>query len=228
MTSTWSDPLNLARRGVDRTCPLCGSRRSLVPVRGADARRYFLCDECRLIFVDAREHLSPQDQLARYRTHRNGIEHPGYVAFLRRIVDPMLEHLDGTMRGLDFGCGPGPTIAPILEQHGIFCANYDPLFADSALEPPYDFIFATECFEHFSSPGSEVRRLHALLRAGGCLGVMTEQWTDLPAFGRWCYTRDATHICFFHAKTFEYLCATFGFECVWTDGARALILKKRD
>lgn len=210
----------------ERACPLCQSGQSLTPTLGADARSYFHCAECWLIFVDSREHLSPTEQVAHYRTHQNGIDHPGYVAFLRRVVDPMIVHLDSTMRGLDFGCGPGPTIAPLLRRHGIACANYDPYFRSSVLEPPYDFIFATECFEHFASPGDEVGRLRAILRTGGYLGIMTELWTDLSAFRRWYYTRDATHVSFFHANTFDYICATHGFERLPTDDARVLILKK--
>jgi len=210
----------------ERECPLCRSKGSLAPVQGADARRYLHCARCALIFVDPRDYLSRQEQVAHYRTHENGIHQPGYVAFLRRIIDPMLEHLDSTMRGLDFGCGPGPTIAPILAQHGIQCANYDPFFANSVLEPPYDFIFATECCEHFTSPGDEFQRLHALLRPGGHLGIMTELWTDLPTFGRWYYTRDATHVSFFHANTIAYLCDRYSFEQLPTSDARTVILKK--
>jgi hypothetical protein len=212
----------------ERACPLCRSGKSLAPTQGADARHYFHCAECFLVFVDPHEYLAPQEQVARYRTHRNGIQHPGYVAFLRRVVDPMIEYLDPTMRGLDFGCGPGPTISPMLEQYGICCANYDPFFAKSVLEPPYDFIFATECFEHFTSPGDEIQRLHTLLRTGGYLGIMTEQWTDLEAFRHWHYTRDTTHVSFFHSRTFDYVCATYGFERLPTNDRRVVILRKQE
>ncbi len=207
-------------------CPLCRAEQVFVAIPGADARRYYHCDACSLIFVDPRDYLSPQDQIARYRTHQNSIENAGYVAFLRRIVDPMLTHLDASMRGLDFGCGPGPTLSLLVEQQGIACANYDPYFAPIELQPPYDFIFATECFEHFTAPADDISRLQALLRCGGLLGIMTEQWTDLESFRRWYYTRDATHVSFFHARSFDHVCATYGFEQLPTEDNRAVILRK--
>ena len=35
---------------------------------------------------------------------------------------------------------------------------------------------------------------------------MTEQWTDLSRFGRWYYTRDETHVFFYHHETFKLDC----------------------
>ncbi|MEX2114104.1 MAG: methyltransferase domain-containing protein, partial [Pirellulales bacterium] len=137
-------------RLFDGACSLCRAEQEFAVIAGSDTRRYYHCDACSLIFVDPRDYLSPPEQIARYRTHQNSIHSAGYVAFLRRIVDPMLPYLDTSMRGLDFGCGPGPTLSLLVERQGIACANYDPFFAPNELQPPYDFIFATECFEHFT------------------------------------------------------------------------------
>ena len=178
------------------------------------------------MFVDPENYLSREQQRAHYLTHENGPQHPGYVAFLRRLVDPMLPHLAPGMHGVDFGCGPGPAIATILAQYGITCANYDPFFEDTALSPPYDYIFSSECFEHFEQPGQEIRRLHEMLKPGGHLAVMTECWQELDAFASWYYTRDPTHVVFFHARTFAYLCRTLGFTQVEVDDSRVTILRK--
>ncbi len=213
---------------VDRcpgACPLCLSA-DADATSGADSRRYYHCRNCELIFVDVRDRISAVDQREHYLTHENGPHQAGYVAFLRRVVDPMLEHLDATMQGLDYGCGPGPAIAAILQQYSIRCTNYDPLFANATLTPPYDYIFATECWEHFEDPRDETRRLHALLRPGGHLGIMTEPWTDLDAFRSWYYTRDPTHVAFYHARTFEYLCTELGFARRPVTDARVVILRK--
>lgn len=213
---------------VDRystTCPLCASTEADA-TPGADARRYYHCRNCHLIFVDVRDRISESRQREHYRTHENGPHQASYVAFLRRVVDPMLEYLDATMIGVDYGCGPGPAISAILQQYSIGCTNYDPLFANVALTPPYDYIFATECFEHFEAPGKEIRRLHAMLRPEGHLGIMTEPWTELCQFQSWYYTRDPTHVAFYHARTFDYLCTELEFVRQLVSDSRVAILRK--
>ena len=209
-------------------CPLCLVAGQTTPLRGADHRRYYLCGNCSLIFADPQHHLSLAQQKTFYLNHENSIDNPGYVDFLDRIVQPMLSRLDRGMRGLDYGCGPGPTLSPLLQRHGIVCEIYDPLFADLPLQPPYDFIFATECFEHFQRPAVEIRRLSSLLKPGGLLGLMTERWTTPERFADWYYTRDPTHVCFYHARTFDFICHRFGFSPVWMDHNRVAILRRDD
>jgi SAM-dependent methyltransferase len=179
-----------------------------------------------LIFVDPAHFLSPEREKARYATHENGIKNEGYVAFLYRLLRPMLPLLDAKMRGLDYGSGPGPTLSVLARQHGIACEDYDPFFANRPLHPPYDFIFSTECFEHFHQPAKEFQRIHDLLKPGGLLGIMTEHWTTLPAFAEWYYTKDPTHVSFYHANTFDFACNRFEFKSVWRDDKRVVILRR--
>lgn len=208
------------------SCPLCSVPGPMNAVRGADERRYHLCGVCHLIFADPVHRLSADRERAHYETHENSIENPGYVRFLNRLVEPMLPHLDGGMRGLDYGCGPGPTLSLMLRRQGIACDDYDPFFADHPLRPPYDFVVSTECFEHFHQPAAEIERIRSLLKPGGLLGIMTEQWTTLAAFAAWYYTRDPTHVSFYHAKSFEFICRQLGFAPVWSDGTRVAILRR--
>jgi hypothetical protein len=209
------------------TCPLCLVSDQITDVSGADGRRYYLCHSCSLIFVDPCHHLSPEDEKARYVLHENSIEDAGYVRFLNQVLHPMLPYLDRTMRGLDYGSGPGPTLSQLVRLEGIACEDYDPLFADRPLQPPYDFIFATECFEHFYSPNRDIRRLCTLLRPGGLLGVMTERWATLEQFATWRYTRDATHTSFYHENTFRFLCDRFCLDLLWQDESRVVILRRQ-
>jgi SAM-dependent methyltransferase len=197
-------------------------------VRGADRRRYYLCGNCSLIFADPQHRLSPAEEKAFYSTHENSIENPGYVAFLNRVIQPMLLYLDRGMSGLDYGCGPGPTLSLLLKRHGIACDDYDPLFADRVLQPPYDFVFSTECFEHFHNPEVEIRRIASLLRPGGLLGIMTERWTTLEQFANWYYTRDPTHVCFYQTSTLDFVCRRYGFTPVWLDESRVAILRREE
>ena len=207
-------------------CPLCLVSGQTTDVRGADDRRYYLCGNCSLIFADPAHYLSPAEEKARYETHENSIKNPGYVRFLKRVVEPILPYLDRGMRGLDYGCGPGPTLSLLVRQQGIGCEDYDPLFADRPLQPPYDFVFSTECFEHFYRPAMDIERIHALLKPGGLLGIMTERWTTLEAFADWYYTRDPTHVSFYHANSLDFLCIRFGFTPMWMDEKRVAIFRR--
>lgn len=211
---------------MQHTCPLCHAREMLTAMGGADGRRHFLCAHCWLISADGCARLTRDDEAAHYRLHENSIHQTGYVAFLNRLLDPMQAYLEPGMRCLDFGCGPGPTLSQLVRNRRIACDDYDPIFRDVPLSPPYDAIFATECLEHFHAPARELGRLAELLRPGGLLGIMTETWTDLDAFGRWYYTRDPTHVAFYHARTFEFIGTQFGFSIEHTDGRRVHILRQ--
>ena len=208
------------------TCPLCLTTDQTTAVNGQDNRRYYLCHTCALIFADPAHHLPLAAEEAHYRTHENSIENVGYVRFLSRLLHPVLPYLKQTMRGLDYGCGPGPTLSQLVRQQGIACADYDPIFFDQPLEPPYDFILSTECFEHFYHPHQDITRICGLLASGGVLGIMTETWTSLANFATWSYTRDPTHTTFYHATTFGFICQQFGFEMLWQDGRRVFILRR--
>lgn len=207
------------------TCPLCLDTDRKAVVAGADDRRYHLCAGCALIFVDPAQHLALAEEKAHYDTHQNSIEDDGYVGFLNRVLAPMLPYLNQTMRGLDYGCGPGPALSQLVRRQGIACEDYDPIFASRPPQPPYDFLFATECFEHFHRPDSEIQRVCRLLKPGGLLGVMTERWTTIDQFAGWYYTKDPTHTCFYHQKTFSFLCRRFGLELLWQDEKRVAILR---
>ncbi|MEA2102554.1 MAG: class I SAM-dependent methyltransferase [Thermodesulfobacteriota bacterium] len=208
------------------TCPLCLISGQAVVVNGADNRRYYLCKNCSLIFVDSCHHISPEEEKKRYATHENNIENEGYVKFLKRVLHPMLSYLDNRMLGLDYGCGPGPTLSQLVRQQGIACDDYDPFFAINPIRPPYDFIFSTECFEHFHNPEKDIRRIYSLLKPGGLLGIMTDRWTTLEKFDKWYYTKDPTHVSFYHANTFNYICNRYGFTPLWQDDNRVNLFRR--
>ncbi len=212
------------------TCPLCllpGPADRSGKVAGADDRDYCKCDNCSLIFADPRHYLSAEDARARYATHQNSIDNLGYVKFLNRLLIPMRSFLDSSMRGLDYGCGPGPTISGLLQRQGMACDDFDPLFFDQPLHPPYDYIVCTECFEHFQRPDRDIARIVELLKPGGKLGIMTELWQDPDQFKTWYYTRDPTHVCFFHQQTIHYLARRYRLSILWQDRHRVVIFHRQ-
>jgi SAM-dependent methyltransferase len=208
------------------TCPLCDEKNNIEAVSGNIHRRYHWCKNCQLIFVDSRDLISPVHEKARYLEHNNGIQFPGYVAFLNRAVEPALKLLLPNMKGLDYGCGPYPTLSILMERQGFTCDNYDPFFFPHLPQTTYDFIFATECFEHFYFPKEDLARISALLKPGGFLIVMTEPWLSVKDFKNWYYINDVTHVSFYNAATFDFICLKFGYKLCETVNSRVFILEK--
>ncbi len=204
-------------------CPLCLTYEQNTLVTGADARTYYCCAECSLIFVDSDHFLSITEEKSHYINHQNGIANQGYVHFLNQLLEPMLPYLSNDMHGLDYGCGPSPTLSQLLNQQGISCDNYDPFFTQTSLKPPYDFIVATECFEHFHQPKIEIHNICQLLTPGGLLGIMTECWSDIEYFKTWYYAKDPTHVCFYHAHTLDYVCREYSLIPLWQNNKRIFI-----
>lgn len=213
---------------AEHPCPLCAEEgnKSLVH-RTRKGRRFWHCPQCRLIFVDPAARPSRRLEKDLYRKHQNSPEHTGYVTFLRRIVDPALPLLAPSMRGLDYGCGPGPTLSVLLTGAGLTCHNYDPLFFPDLPEEPLDFIFATECFEHFHTPAREMQQLRKLLKPAGYLFIMTDLWHEQTNLRSWSYLCDPTHVSFYHRRTFEHICHTYGFTMLACYDRRVLLLQKK-
>lgn len=209
------------------SCPLCHKNKKN-PVSGDDQRTYFLCENCLLIYANPEQRPSRVMEKTRYEQHENSINNKGYVTFLNQIITPTLPYLTKGMRGLDYGCGPHPTLSLILKKQDHHCEDYDPIFFKRELKSFYDYIFATECFEHFFNPNDEIRNIHELLKMGGLLALMTEQWQSIKAFKTWYYTRDPTHVSFYHETTFQYIEREFGFETVLSDGKRIRLFRKID
>ncbi len=139
----------------------------------------------------------------------------------------MFDLLPETRRGLDFGCGPGPTLSVMFEEQGHTMDVYDLFYYQnrSVFERSYDFICTTEVVEHLQSPQKEIDRLFNLLRPTGLLGIMTKLVIDKSAFARWHYIQDLSHICFFSQDTFRFLATKYHAEVQFI-GNDVIILRK--
>jgi hypothetical protein len=178
------------------------------------------------------DHPSTEEEGRRYRLHRNDPEDPGYRGFLRRLLDPAVEHLRPGARGLDYGCGPEPVLASLARAGGFGCDLFDPRFHPQSPSPPYDFVLASEVFEHFRVPALEIPRVVSLLDSGvpgcpgGLLAVMTLHWRDAEDLASWHYLSDPTHLAVYRAETFDWIGARYGLRVEWTDGERVVLLRK--
>lgn len=171
-----------------------------------------------------------QAERAHYDLHDNRVDDPGYRTFLGRLANPLLERLPPASHGLDFGCGPGPALAAMLEEAGHRMTLHDTFFFPNpdAFSQQYDFITATEVLEHLHEPGMELDRLWSCLKPGGQLGVMTRRLPKPEDFDRWHYRRDPTHIVFFADDTFAWLAKRWDAELVLMGEDVAMIQKPLD
>ncbi|OEE71173.1 2-polyprenyl-3-methyl-5-hydroxy-6-metoxy-1,4-benzoquinol methylase [Enterovibrio norvegicus FF-33] len=211
-------------------CPLCQSTH-VVDFEQDKRRRYFRCEPCSLVFADPASRLSPKEEEAVYQQHENEISDEGYRRFLGRLADPLLEKLGSApLEGLDFGCGPGPALAAMLEEAGHKMVLYDPYFMPdhSVLGTTYDFVTCTEAIEHFYMPHKEWGQLLSLVKPGGWLAIMTKLVIDVDAFKHWHYKNDPTHVSFFSRETFCFLAGRDGLDVDFVGNDVILLRKKNE
>lgn len=208
-------------------CPVCAAA-STRPLLEVGERAYHRCEQCEATFLDPRQRPTQAEAEALYRLHRNAVDDPAYRGFLARLVTPLLARLAPGSEGLDYGCGPGPALAAMLEEAGHRVTLYDPLFFDqpAALARRYDFVTLSEVAEHFHEPRLEFERLGQYLRPGGWLAVMTRFQTDDRRFAGWHYRRDPTHVVFYRERTFRLLAASQGWACEIPRADVALMRKR--
>ena len=206
-------------------CPLCNSKAG--ETFGTNGRTYHRCSHCGLVYMDENDRLCADDEKKRYSFHQNSIDDEGYVTFLGRVIEPMMKYLSAGMKGLDYGCGPNPVLAQIIKNKGFECDFYDPFFFPQCdFDGKYDFIFATECFEHFFNPGHELDKICTMLNPNGILGIMTEFLPTNTDFADWYYKNDPTHVCFYDGKSINYICEKYNFNELSNDNHRVIILRK--
>jgi SAM-dependent methyltransferase len=215
-----SGPQQMKTKSGKYHCPLC-DHDDADPFFEDQNRIYLRCLNCRLVFVPPCYWLNAEEEKATYDLHENDAQDQGYRQFLSRLSTPLLERLDSNQKGLDYGCGPGPTLSVLLEEQGQQVDLYDPFYYNdpSVFNKNYDFICATEVVEHLHDPKREFAALFKMLNRGGWLAIMTKLVADEHAFRQWHYIRDMTHICFYSQSTFEYLAQRFnaGLDVVAND-----------
>jgi SAM-dependent methyltransferase len=208
-------------------CPLCYTKCFQPEVEGPQSRRLYLCENCNLVFEKRINRPERSEEKERYLEHDNSLFDKGYVQHLNRAIKSARNYLKASYRGLDYGCGPAPTLNRLLEKEGYNCEFYDPIFFPEPPTGKFDFIFATECFEHFFRPADELQKLSGLLKPEGILIVMTQLWKDTTKFKRWRYATDPTHVVFYNLKTIEFISRNFGFKWLKNQRDRVFILQEK-
>lgn len=200
----------MTKQENNSNCPLCDhTPEHFCRDRNRD---YLRCPRCDLIFVPEKDLLSPAEEKSRYDFHQNDPTDSRYRNFLNRLFQPLENKLKPGARGLDFGCGPGPTLSLMFEEAGYDCAIYDLYYANdpAVFNEQYDFLTCSETMEHMVRPGEEFERFVSLVKPGGWIGIMTQLHDEAPVpFERWHYKDDETHVCFFSKKSFQTLEKTY-------------------
>jgi len=207
-------------------CPLCSSKKTQLYYTD-DTRQYHACSACEFIFVPSVFHLNESEEKARYVLHRNDPNDVNYRRFLSQVAEPLFQRLPKEAEGLDFGCGPGPTLSIMLKEQGYKVDLFDKFFAknDKVFNRQYDFITATEVLEHLSHPLRELNRLYSMLNPGGILGVMTEMVPNNTSFSDWYYKNDPSHIGFYNRTSLQQLTGTWCAKVEILSSRVALITK---
>ncbi len=208
-------------------CILCeSSARNFV--RDKQGKRYFLCPNCGLRFLDPALYVSERDERERYLKHNNSLSNEGYCAMLERFLERAVSgYVPSGSHILDYGSGPVPVLAHLLSLRGYGVSFYDPWFAPEKPIGPYDCITCTEVAEHMKNPRNELRSIVLLLKTGGVFSAMTQfPPGDEEKFLRWHYRFDPTHVAFYSPETFAYCSRMFRMRMEYCNGTDTVVLRK--
>lgn len=210
-------------------CIICQSMS--VPIEDAHLKKtFFHCPNCQAIFLDPQYYLDAQTEMSKYKLHNNSIENVGYVKMFEEFIDFFWQHLPATeaLKTLEFGCGPGPVLATLLERKGLDVCKYDPFFYPEpiGLGQKFSLITSTEVFEHLQKPMDVLANLVGHLKDDGILAVMTHfHYNNIERFLQWWYRRDPTHIVFYNPTTFAYMAKKLGLKILGDDNKRIIVFK---
>ena len=190
---------------------------------------YYHCKSCEYIFKSPECYQDFIEQKERYNLHENDENDEGYRAYFQRFLDFTLPLVSKPKIALDFGCGASSLLSNMLEEEGIECDYYDPIYHPDTLNDnkKYDLIVSTEVFEHLHQPREVFKSLLERLKEGGYLALQTQfHPNEIEAFKKWYYHQDPTHIVFFTVQTFKILCKMYDCEFVDDNGKNMIVIKR--
>ncbi len=212
-----------SQKDINHRCLLCSNNTSKIHhPKFAD---YHYCSNCEFISKDEDFIISKKDELEIYNNHNNSIEDPRYVEYFYKFLNAaVFPYVKNGKEGLDFGSGPSPVLAQILEgNHNYKMDIYDLFYAPEKVYQgkKYDLITTTEVVEHLKNPIEYFQLFSKMLKEDGVLAVKTLfHENNKSGFFNWHYIRDWSHISFYTGKTMEYIAAKVGLRIIYTDNTQ--------
>ncbi|MEN8125876.1 MAG: class I SAM-dependent methyltransferase [Bacteroidota bacterium] len=196
---------------MTQKCPLCSTIGSTL--YKTQKQHFYLCKNCKGIFLDKKFHLNKNEEKVRYYLHQNHINDHGYIKFADPIISFVRDLFNSTHQGLDFGAGHTPVISEVLKRDGFQVDIFDPLFFNDTkvFNKKYDFITCCEVIEHFYNPKKEFELLHKMLKPNGKLICMTHIFNGID-FASWYYKTDPTHVFLYQEETLKWIKINLGFQ----------------
>jgi len=198
-------------------CSMCGEPTTVFSLSTKKSTlAYHRCGRCGFISLGEQHFVTQAEEKARYLLHRNDVSNSGYVAFLRSFIMKAITPFKAPgCLVLDFGSGPAPVLARMLEEAGYRCDMHDPVFAKTRLwkKRRYDAILLHEVAEHMRSPGTMLAILTTLVDKGGIIAIRTRFLPEsMEDFGSWWYRMDPTHVSFYTVRCLVDYFAARGFS----------------
>ncbi len=191
---------------------------------------YFMCENCGFVFLDRARLVTPAEEKERYLKHTNSLDDAGYTRMLNEFIDICVAPfvIKGA-RVLDYGSGPEPVLAGLLERSGYTVDTYDPFFAsDKKFESEkYDAVTAVEVIEHMKNPLDEIKIIAKVLKPGGILAGRTMFLPhEAEDFAKWWYRSDKTHISFYSRRTLAYIAGASAMELMLAKNPCFFVMSK--
>lgn len=219
----------MIERNVSMHCRICqhDTKRLEHPSNG---QVFHECVNCQFIFKDPKFYLTSEKEFKQYEQHENSINDPRYVAFFEKFLQSaVFPFVSDGKKALDFGSGPSPVLAQILERDYDFDVTIYDLFYEPDTDyknQTYDLITTTEVMEHIPDPLETFKELKTLMKEDTILAVMTLfHPEDEEKLWGWHYIRDFTHISFFTPEAMQIVADKVGLELVYCDDYRYTTFK---
>ncbi|MFA5420514.1 MAG: class I SAM-dependent methyltransferase [Patescibacteria group bacterium] len=215
---------------TENLCKICGAKTREI-FHEKFKIKYFECLDCDFIFKDEKRLITPEEELRIYNRHNNSIDDPRYVAYFKDFIEKaIIPNCANPKNVLDFGSGPSPVLAMILERDYNFSVDiYDPFYSPEKVykNKKYDLIVSTEVVEHLKNPLDYFLKFKDLLVDGGFLCVMTLfHPNNDDKFKSWRYIGDKSHISFFTLKTMNFIAKKTKLNLTYSDNRRYAVFKK--
>lgn len=194
---------------------------------------YNHCPFCDFIFLQDEFLISDQEEFQVYQQHENFLGDPQYTAFFMKFVkQAILDYVKKDQpRCLDFGSGPQPVLAHLLEEKfGWSVDIYDKFYAPDKIYQGkvYDLITSTEVVEHLADPLFYFKLFKELLAPQGSLAIMTLFHTTCSEFTEWFYINDPSHIAFYSKKTMQVIAELLDLKLLYCDDHRYVSFGHKD